>query len=119
MNVILHDKTIEIRLSKPAKRALEDRKTPLLAEMELLFSCLIRKRVRFHELPNGTAIPVSERLSVSFRPVMTKACVLSELEGSTPLEDFPITNPRPYVPHWLSIDYRRGQWHGEFGYGSN
>lgn len=117
MNVILNDKEVHIRLSNSAQRALADRQTPLLAEMELLFSCLIRKRVHFrdhHGSENATA--VSDRLAVRFRPVMTRACSVSSVEGSAPSEDFPIANPRPYVPRWLNIDFHKGEFRGEFGY---
>jgi hypothetical protein len=48
--------------------------------------------------------------------VMTRVCAMAEVEGSPPVTDFPIANPRPYVPRWLTIDYRKGQWLGEFGY---
>jgi hypothetical protein len=116
MNITLADKNVEIRLSAPAKRALAQRQTTLLAEMELLFSCLIRKRVRFRELDREIATQVTEQLAVSFRPVMTRVCAMAEVEGSPPVTDFPIANPRPYVPRWLTIDYRKGQWLGEFGY---
>lgn len=116
MNITLADKNLDIRLSPAAELALAQRQTPLLAEMELLFSCLIRKRVRFGELPSEGAIPASDRLSVRFRPVMTRVCAVADVGGALPLDDFPIANPRPYVPHWLAIDYRRGQWLGEFGY---
>lgn len=116
MNISLADKSLEVRLSPSARRALEERNTPLLAEMELLFSCLIRKRVRFSEQVTKDAVPASDRLSIRFHPAMTRACTLSDLEGSPPLDDFPIANPRPYIPRWLAIDYRRGQWVGEFGY---
>lgn len=115
-HITLADKKLEIRLSRTARQALANRASPLLAEMELLFSCLIRKRVRFGELDGREAVTVSDRLSVSFRPVMTKACTLSDIEEETPVADFPIADARPYVPHWLAIDYRRGQWLGEFGY---
>lgn len=117
MNVILNDKKVHVRLSDSAQRALADRKTPLLAEMELLFSCLIRKRVYFRDhLDPETATEVSSRLAVRFRPVMTRACSVSSVEGSVPSEDFPIADPRPYVPRWLNIDFRKGKWQGEFGY---
>jgi hypothetical protein len=116
MNISLIEKNVEIRLSRSAQRALAERSTPLQAEMELLFSCLIRKRVRFSDQVAQDAIAASDRLSVRFRPAMTSACVLSDLDGPPPLDDFPIANPRPYVPRWLSIDYRRGQWVGDFGY---
>mgnify|MGYP001031137776 CR=1 FL=1 len=116
MNVTLADKNLDIRLSPRAQRALATRTTPLLAEMELLFSCLIRKRVRFSEQVAADAVPATDRLSVRFRPVMTRVCAVADVADSPPLDDFPIADPRPYVPHWLAIDYRRGRWLGEFGY---
>lgn len=116
MNITLADKPLEIRLSRAAELALAQRSTPLLAEMELLFSCLIRKKVRFYEQGADTGTPASKELSVRFRPVMTRQCSVSTLDGPPSSDDFPIKNVRPYVPHWLSIDFRKGQWLGEFGY---
>lgn len=116
MNVTLSEKPVDIRLSGAARRALAARARPLLAEMELLFSCLIRKRVRFGDLHAEDAVWASEGLAVQFRPVMTRGCALAGLEDSPPLADFPIADAHPFVPRWLSIDYRRGQWVGEFGY---
>ncbi len=115
MNVILHDKPLEVRLTRSAQKALERRETPLVAEMELLFSCLLRKRVYF----GGSAeqsTPVSDRLAVRFKPIMTRRCSVAEGGASPPSESFPLENPRPYVPNWLAIDYRRGEWVGNFGY---
>ncbi len=116
MHVILAGKDLEIRLSTAAQRALARRERPLLAEMELLFSCLIRKRVQFSEQIVKGAIPASDRLFVHFRPVMTRVCAVADVVGSPPLDDFPIADPRPFVPRWLAIDYHHGQWVGEFGY---
>ena len=122
MNITLAGKNLEIRLSEAAQRALAERTIPLLAEMELLFSCLIRKRVRFSDLNKKdemyreSAVSASDRLCVRFRPVMTRVCAVADVAGSPLLDDFPIANPRPFVPRWLAIDYRRGEWRGEFGY---
>ncbi|NDP49223.1 MAG: hypothetical protein GZ085_12715 [Sulfuriferula multivorans] len=115
MQVTLHDKTLEIRLTAAAERALSKRSVPLVAEMELLFSCLLRKRVYFGEALEGTA-PVNDRLAVRFKPIMTRRCSVAEGGATPPSEGFPLANPRPYVPNWLSIDFRRGEWVGNFGY---
>ena len=113
----LEGKPLRVTLSKAAQRALALRQTPLIAEMELYFSCLIRLRVRFYERDEeATATPVNAQLSVRFRPVMTRACDLHEVEGKPPLGDFPIVKRAPYVPHWLRLDYKKGEWLGEFGY---
>ena len=115
MHVTLHDKTLEIRLTAAAERALSQRSVPLVAEMELLFSCLLRKRVYFDESLEGTAT-VNDRLAVRFKPIMTRRCSVAEGGAMPPSEGFPLENPRPYVPNWLSIDFRRGEWVGNFGY---
>ncbi|MDA8256409.1 MAG: hypothetical protein M0Z99_12350 [Betaproteobacteria bacterium] len=115
MNITLHDKSLEIRLTKAAQKALALRDTPLVAEMELLFSCLLRKRVYFGESAERST-PVNERLAVRFKPIMTRRCSVAEGGASPPSESFPLENPRPYVPNWLAIDFRRGKWVGDFGY---
>lgn len=109
-------KSVRVEWSEAAERALNKLKTPLLVEMELLFSCLIRKAVRFRQdsLPESFVF-VTPQLKVRFRPVMTKACRISDLGGAeTPLTDFPIKKSAAFVPKHLFIDNRRGQWIGEF-----
>lgn len=115
-HVQLHDKTIHITLTHAAEQALATRNNVLLAEMELYFSCLIRKVVRFHEQDTDDSIPVTDTLKLRFRPVMTKHCGTDYEGDEPPVTDFPITQAERYVPHWLTIDYRNGKWHGEFGY---
>lgn len=115
--ITIHGKALQVRWTYAAARALAKRSTPLLAEMELYFSCLIRKRVRFKEpTPADGAVAVNEHLSVSFRPVMTQHCGLDFEGDEPPLTDFPIARPDAFVPRWLRIDYQNGQWSGEYGY---
>jgi len=112
-------RSVNVALSKAANTALAQRDVPLLAEMELYFSCLIRKQVRFRDADDNTATPFNEQLHIGFRPVMTKVCGKDYEGDEPPLTDFPIVNARAYVPRWLHIDYCRGQWQGEFGYEKN
>ena len=126
-SVEIDGRTVAIELSRAASKALVARTTPLLVEMELYFSCLIRKQVRFRDaaaVSDDTAdvpghshtVKLNERLQISFRPVMTRVCG-KDFEGDEPpLTDFPIAKTRPYVPRWLHIDFRKDQWQGEFGY---
>ena len=114
---------VQVELTEAARDALSRRTLPLVAEMELYFSCLIRKQVRFrdgHHHSEGETCHalVNDRLCVQFRPVMTAACGKDYEGDEPPLTDFPIVKARAYVPHWLRIDYRNGQWQGEFGYRS-
>ncbi|HKB58890.1 MAG TPA: hypothetical protein VKC56_02480 [Gallionellaceae bacterium] len=115
--VVLEGRDVRVRLSRAARQALAQRATPLVAEMELYFSCLIRLRVLFHETPGAREVtPVSDKLSICFRPVAGRRCDLHSVEGEQPLDDFPIVRRSPFVPHWLNLDYRKGAWVGEFGY---
>lgn len=113
----LEGRRVRVLLSNAAKRALAARVTPLVAEMELYFSCLIRMRVRFYEADVApAATTVTDRLSIRFRPVMSQRCDVGEVHGKSPLVDFPIARRSNVVPHWLSMDYKKGEWVGEFGY---
>lgn len=119
LNTTLEGKSFRLTLSESAHRALAQRTTPLIAEMEFYFSCLIRLQVRFYERDEaGTATPITPKLSVRFRPVMSRVCDMHAVNGRSPLDDFPIVKRAPYVPHWLHLDYKKGEWLGEFGYRS-
>ncbi|MEA3274058.1 MAG: hypothetical protein U9Q81_01920 [Pseudomonadota bacterium] len=114
--VRFHERTLEIHITKRAERALAGLGRPLVAEMELYFSCLIRKRVVFREGHAGPADHwVDEALGLRFRPVMTRNCSLGAAGGEPPVTDFPLVKPQRFVPRWLRIDYRGGAWQGEFG----
>ncbi len=111
-----HGRMLELTITPAAESALAQRQTPLLAEMELYFSCLLRKTVRFYEAETRDCTPVNDTLSLCFRPVMTRHCGLDYEGDEPPLTDFPISHAERYIPHWLRLDYKKGQWHGEFGY---
>lgn len=116
-SVTLLGKPLQIHLSRAARSALLARTEPLLVEMELYFSCLIRKRVRFRECCADTdTVTVETKLQVRFHPVMTERCGTDYEGDEPPLTDFPIARPEAFVPHWLHIDHRNGSWQGEFGY---
>ncbi|MDT8282737.1 MAG: hypothetical protein RQ982_07985 [Gammaproteobacteria bacterium] len=121
-NVEMMGKNIRLEISENASKQLSDRKTPLFVEMELYFSCLLRKEIRIYEtaremLDKDFSTQFSDTLHISFRPVMTRSCSVSACAGDKPpLSDFPIKKPRSYVPKWLKLDYKKGEWCGDFGY---
>jgi len=108
-------KKVLVEWSASADKAMGSLSSPLLAEMELYFSCLIRKAVRFGQSASMRySASVTPHLTVSFRPVMTKICKVSEVEDEPPLEDFNITKPEAFVPKKLFIDFKHGKWLGTF-----
>lgn len=116
--VRLGGRDIDLTLSSTAEAALARAGRPVIAEMELYFSCLIRKRVRFPAAAHADAqcIALDDHLTVCFRPVMTRACSMDAVAGKPELEAFPIHRPEAFLPKWLQLDFRRGGWSGEFGY---
>ncbi len=115
--VDIHGKPVQVAWTAAAEKELMKRRSPLLAEMELYFSCLIRKRVRFRdEIEGAKAAAVNEHLLVAFRPVMTQTCAVGDTAGTPALTEFPVVNPKAFVPDWLRLDFRGGQWVGEFGF---
>jgi hypothetical protein len=117
LDTTLEGKPFRIIMSGAAQRELAARSTPLVAEMELYFSCLTRLQVRFYDTdPNATATRINDGLAVRFRPVVSQRCDLHEVAGKPPLTDAPLAKRAPFVPHWLRLDYRRGEWVGEFGH---
>jgi len=115
-------KQIQVEITKKATQQLSNRPHPLFVEMELYFSCLLRKEIRIREsardkVDGAFTAQLSDNLHISFRPVMTKTCSVSSCEGEAPpLSDFPIEKPQSYVPKWLKLDYKKGEWCGDFGY---
>lgn len=117
LDATLEGRPFRVILTSAARRALAARPAPLIAEMELYFSCLTRLRVRFYDSdPEASATRISEGLAVRFRPVVSQRCDLHEAAGKPPLMDAPLAKRAPFVPHWLKLDYRKGEWIGEFGH---
>ena len=108
-------KEIMVEWSATADKAMGSLAAPLQVEMELYFSCLIRKAVRFgHASPSPYSVLVTPQLNLNFRPIVTKACKVSEVEDEPPVEDFKLAKPEAFVPKRIVIDFKRGEWVGEF-----
>lgn len=114
----LHDKPVRVELSAAAERALARRTQPLFAEVQLIFGCMIAKRVWFRDEANPGAVPVNPKLSVWFRPARyEKACSFDDIDNGAVASDFPMAVDRKgFVPDVVRIDYRAGKWQGDFTY---
>ena len=114
-------KSVEFGISKAAVAALSDHHCPILAELELYFSCLVRKQVRFREMINidpakSAHVRVMPGLYAAFRAVTTKECSVADVVGKPPVETMPVKKPGQFVPDWIRIDYRAGEWLGDYGF---
>lgn len=113
----INDKPVEVEWTMRAQRALESRAAPLVVELELYFSCLIKKFVHFRAgAGSHTATRINDRLSLYFRPVMSTACSIDTAErlGRQPETEITTAAVRKIAPKRVWLDYRRGNWVGEF-----
>ena len=116
-NIQLQGKTVTVRLTPSAERALERRETPLYAEVQLIFGCMIAKRVWFREQPVDNAAEVSPMLKVWFRPARyAKSCSFADIDkGSAEASDYPmVADPKGFVPDLVTIDFHGNKWRGNF-----
>jgi hypothetical protein len=122
LNPYRHKQTIDYRgrpltveWTERAERELRRREEPLTAEMQLYFSCVVKKRVLFERpADNGFAL-VNEKLSVAFHAVEASACDPIEFAQHYPerrrLESSAAARMHP---RRLLLDYAAGGWRGEF-----
>lgn len=119
----LHGKTVHVELTGAALHAARRLQQLLVAEIHLIFGCLVVKRVWFRTDADADMQPVmiSDRLGAAFRVVRyAKSCRISHIDnGDESPMDFPLVGDRRrYVPDWLKIDFRGGKWAGSYGYGA-
>ena len=67
--VEINRRQMEMRWSRRAQHELLRRQHPLIVELQLYFSCVVKKRVLFHEHTEFNSVRVNDRLAVAFRPV--------------------------------------------------
>lgn len=100
---------------------LEQRQTPLLVEMQLYFSCVVKKRVLFHAHDTGDIeqtdeiVRVNDKLHVVFRAVQASSCDPVEFARHYPVKQEFRTRPAlKMYPSRLKLDYPQDGWLGEF-----
>ena len=112
---------MDITISDTARTALDQLVTPLVVEIELYFSCMIRKRVVYPPSPHSDAHAVDSphpKLRLFFRPVMARTCDVHD-PFSKPGEDlvpFPLERVREFMPKWFTLDHNNKGWLGDYGY---
>ena len=120
VSINLHGKAVAVQLSRSAVDALKRRDAPLLAEIHLIFGCLVAKRVWFTEKLRPEAEPVAYGLRMVFRPVRyDKSCRLDGVDKGELSPDYPIAAKGRFVPDLVFIDYRSGKWTGDFTYSAH
>ena len=116
--VSVRGKPLTVVWTNRAHQELQLRDTALLVEMQLYFSCVIKKRVLFHDNTFNElsdVVKVNNELSVLFRPVEAASCDPIEFVKNYPerreLKSIAANN---MSASQLKIDYDNEQWVGEF-----
>jgi hypothetical protein len=114
--VRLNDRELLIEWTEPAQKALTGRSQPLNIEMQLYFSCVVKKRVLFHEHLAFESVAANDRINICFRSVQSAVCSPEDFA-----RDYPEARELHAVsdkmsPSRLSFDFRARDWVGEFGY---
>lgn len=115
----LHGKNVRVELTNAAHHALDKLTTPLVAEIHLIFGCLVVKRVWFKPISNAESATISGNLFASFRTVRyANNCRLSHIDsGEEEPSDYQIVlDKKTFVPHWLKINFKSNKWVGTYGY---
>jgi len=113
----INGRSVSVEWTKAAARELTRRTQPLVVELELYFSCLVKKFVHFHETPpQRETIPVSDKLAVFFRPVTSTACSFEVADrlGRQPEVELDTANVRKIAPKRVEIDFAGGVWKGNY-----
>jgi hypothetical protein len=115
--VTIHGRSVGIEWSRAAQAALEQRAGPLVVELELYFSCLVKKFVHFHDDAGGLEpVAVNDRLRLAFRVVTSQACSMDLAQRLGRQPEIALDNPvvRRLAPKRVRLDCRQGRWAGEF-----
>lgn len=115
--ISINGKTVVVEWTASADRALVDRTRPLVVELELYFSCLLKKSVRFHdEAADRPMVSVTDKLMLYFRSVTSTACTMEAAErlGRQPEIELDTAASKRLAPKRVRLDYLDRQWRGAF-----
>lgn len=118
-HVTINGRPVRVEWSDAAAQALAQRPAPLYVELELYFSCLVKKFVHFRADARGkTAVAVTDKLFVYFRPVTSTACTFAVAEqlGRQPEIDIESAALSHIAPKQVRIDYVEGAWRGSYSF---
>ena len=114
----LRGKPLTVSWTGRAEKEMVRRNTPLLAEMQLYFTCVVKKRVVFHQAGHCDEVEsmaVNDHLNIAFRPVEANSCDPEEFAANFPVRrEFESTGAVKMHPSHLHLDYKNRAWTGEF-----
>lgn len=113
--IAFKEKPLSIEWTKRANKALNQSTENLIVEMQLYFSCVVKKRVLFTSQAEFKTIPVNDNLSIAFHPVESASCDPVEFAKNFPAKrEFDSIGANKMRPSQLKIDFKNSHWLGEF-----
>ncbi len=115
--VSINNHEVVVEWTPAAARELARRTAPLIVELELYFSCLVKKFVHFREDSRGRpTVAATDMLQLYFRPVTSTACSLETAArlGRQPEMEIDTPATRRIAPKRVSLDHVGGAWRGSF-----
>jgi hypothetical protein len=113
----INGKAVAVEMTQSAAAAAAALKSPLFVELELYFSCLVKKFVHFRQEPRSSDLcEVAKNLNLYFFPVTSTPCSMEEAERLGRQPEVPLKESRlnKIAPKKVFIDHKRGQWVGSF-----
>ena len=116
-SIDIRGKKMAIMYSKRAEKALALRDTSLIAELQLYFTCVVQKRVVFHEHTELETITVNPNLEISYHTVQSNACEPVEFAEKHPVKkELTSKGALAMRPSLFKIDFKNGKWIGDFSF---
>ena len=111
------ERRVEVCWTERAARELQRRRQPLVVELQLYFSCVVKKRVLFHDHAIADSVPVSNELRLAFRAITSAACDPLEFAANYPQGEV-LSNAASarMLPRRVELDFRQYGWEGAFYY---
>ena len=115
--VRINRRGVEICWTGRAERELRRRERALAVEMQLYFSCVVKKRILFHDETDFDTVAVDDRLSLGFRPIASAVCDPREFAANFPAaRSLSDRKALQMVPRRLEIDFSQCEWQGRYLY---
>lgn len=115
LQIDLYGHPLIVQWTRRAQKELDKRKQTLFVEMQLTFSCVVKKRLIFHDAYDHSSMPVFEKLALDFRAVEPTSCDPEEFARNYPeRRELKSGAARRMNAKKLVFDHKKNQWVGEF-----
>ena len=110
-----HGKALCVAWTGRAEREVNRRQAALIVEMQIYFSCVVQKRVLFHDHTDLPTQDVDSKFKLMLRPVEAASCDPVAFANHHPVShEYTSKGAQGFRPSRLELDFKDGQWTGTF-----